>query len=418
MWAWDGTTTITMIEGVVDASNSFGSLQVHAGEAAFVEPGKAPVKRIVVRPRDAVSWSLYYPRVIGGADAKRLQAMGAAGDDLARAADLLHSGQVAQALPLIEAVRSRHPGNALALALAAVIDVAEDRKESARELARRAVEADNQSAAAALALSFVHQADFDIAAARKLAERAVRLDPENADAQARVAELRMAQGDTRGAREAAEKAVRRDPNSARAMSVLGFVQLAELRSKDALATFEKAVAIDPSFPLARLGYGIARFRGNVAAGREEMQTAVLLDPDNSLLRSYLAKAYFEENRPESASKELAAAKQLDPFRSDAVSLRCDPEADLQSPRRGARGVAPIDRAQRPTSGLSLEDVARRGSRGALGRSRGDLQRPRLRSTRDGHGASECRPRPIELFLAPVSGRHLSEYRRFLAGVPQ
>jgi hypothetical protein len=43
-----------------------------------------------------------------------------------------------------------------------------------------------------------------------------------------------------------------------------------------------------------------------------MQTAVLLDPDNSLLRSYLAKAYYEEGNLYSAEKELSAAKELDP----------------------------------------------------------------------------------------------------------
>src|SRR5262245_42096329 len=60
-----GITTVTMIEGVVDASNAQGAVTVTAGEQAYVEPGKAPVKKIVMRPRDAVSWSLYYPRVMG-----------------------------------------------------------------------------------------------------------------------------------------------------------------------------------------------------------------------------------------------------------------------------------------------------------------------------------------------------------------
>ncbi len=307
-----GTTTITMIEGIVDAFNDFGSLRVHAGEAAFVEPGKAPVKRIVVRPRDAVSWSLYYPRVLGGSDAANLRTLGSAGEDLSRASELLYSGQVAQALTLIDRARQSYPDNAIAMALAAIIDVAADRRDDARTLARRAFETDPESAAAALALSFVHQADFDIAAAREMAETAVRLDPDNAEAQSRVAELRMAEGDIAGARHAAEAAVRRDPNSARAIAVLGFVQLAEMRSAEARETFAKAVSIDPGFPLARLGHGIALFRSDLAAGREEMQTAVLLDPDNSLMRSYLAKAYFEEDLPDAAAKELAAAKRLDP----------------------------------------------------------------------------------------------------------
>ena len=307
-----GATTITMIEGLVDASNSFGSLQVSAGEAAFVEPGKAPVKRIVVRPRDAVAWSLYYPRVLGGADAARLGSMGAEGQGLARASELLSTGQVDQARSLIEQARERDPNHPIALALASVIDLVSDRKQQGLDLARRALEADPNSAAAALAMSFASQADFDIAGARKMAETAARLDPESAEALARVAELRLAEGDTRGAKDAAERAVRRDERSVRALTVLGFVQLAELRTAAALVTFEQAVETDPAFPLARLGLGIARIRTDLAGGREEMQTAVILDPENSLLRSYLAKAYFEERRPDVAEKELAAAKQLDP----------------------------------------------------------------------------------------------------------
>jgi len=310
--AANGTTTITMIEGLVDASNSLGSVQVGAGEVAFVEPGRAPIKRVVVRPRDAVSWSLYYPRVLGGSDAARLDAMGSSGQDLARAAELLAVGQVAEATALIGRVRAAAPQNPLALALGSVIDLVADRKDEALDAAERAVEADPTSATAALALSFASQAQFDIRRARETAESAARLDPESAEALARVAELRMAEGDTAGAREAADRAVRRDPGSARALAVLGFVQLAELRSKEALDTFERAVAADPSFPLAHLGLGIARLRSDLKAGREEIQTAVILDPESSLYRSYLSKAYFEERRPGPAEKELAAAKDLDP----------------------------------------------------------------------------------------------------------
>jgi cytochrome c-type biogenesis protein CcmH/NrfG len=286
---------------------------VHAGEAAYVEPGKAPVKQVVVRPRDAVAWSLYYPRVLGGADAERLSTMGAEGESLVRAAELLSAGQVDQAQPLIEQARENTPSNPVALALASVIDIAADRPQEAMNLAQRAVEADDQSAAAALAMSFASQARFDIARARKMAETAARLDPDSAEAQARVAELRMAEADIKGAKRAAEKAVRRDPNSARALTVLGFVQLAELHSAQALETFERAVQTDPGFPLARLGMGIARIRrGEMTKGREEMQTAVILDPDNSLFRSYLSKAYFEEKREDAAETELTLAKQLDP----------------------------------------------------------------------------------------------------------
>ncbi|MGH9867045.1 MAG: FecR domain-containing protein [Candidatus Polarisedimenticolia bacterium] len=309
----EGVTLISMLEGTVEASNEHGNLTVVAGEQAFVERGKAPVKRIMVRPRDAVAWSFYYPPVLGGADRERLKGMGGDGEGLVRAAEYLSSGQVDLARPLIAAARQSRPGEPVALALASVIEVAADRADDALNLARQAVEADGQSSSAALAMSFAAQAKFDIPRARETAETAARLAPDSAEALARVAELRMAEGDIPGARDAAERAVRRDPNSARALTVLGFIELAELRSADALATFEKAVAADPDFPMARLGFGIASIRrGNFEQGREEMQTAASLDPDNSLIRSYLAKAYYEEKREMEAGKELAAAKQLDP----------------------------------------------------------------------------------------------------------
>ena len=309
----DGGTTITMLEGVVEATNQFGGVSVTAGEKAVVEPGKAPVKAIVLRPRDAVNWSLYYPPVLGGADAERLKGMGNDGAELSKAAQLLSVGQVSSAVPLIDGVRQRQPNNPIALALASVVQLTEDNKAEAQELAKSALAADEKSPAANLAGSFAAQSQFDLDRAGTLAERAAQLDPEDATALIRVAELRMAKGDIAGARRAAESALKRNPDDAHALTVLGFAELAVLRADAARPLFEQAIARDPAFPLARLGLGLAQIRqGDLTGGREQMQTAAALDPTNSLLRSYLGKAYYEEKRSEEAGKEYATAKALDP----------------------------------------------------------------------------------------------------------
>lgn len=309
----DGTTVITMIEGTVEASNEHGAVTVTKGEEAVAEPGKAPQRRIAVHPRDAVAWSMYYPPVLGGADAERLKGMGAEGDKLASAATALSNGQVDSARAQIDAVRSSDPRNPVALALASTIALASDKKDEAHSLAEQAMAADGSSPAALLAGSFVAQSEFDIDRAAQLAEKAAKLDPNNAEALARVAELRLAQGDQAGARKAADAAVARQPQNARALSVLGFVQLASYETKDAAATFDKAVAADGAFPLAHAGRGIAQFRlGKLDAGRQELQTAATLDPGESLYRSYLGKAYYESYNSKAAGKELAAAKSLDP----------------------------------------------------------------------------------------------------------
>lgn len=311
--AQDGTTTVTMIEGVVLASNGYGSVEVGAGESAVAEPGKAPVRAVVVRPRDAVSWALYYPPVLGAKDAERIARMGEDGRALMDAAAKLGTGQVDEAGRLVAGVLERNPSEPVALSLAAVIALVGDRRDEARDLAARATSADGESAAAALAASFVAQADFDIAEAAALAGRAAELDPGSPAALARVAELRMAQGDVRGAREAARAALARSPEDPRALSVLGFVELAAMKPAEAAAHFEQALSSDSGFAEAHLGLGLARIRlRDLEGGREEIQAAVALDPSNSLLRSYLGKAYYEQRRSYEARKELDSAKDLDP----------------------------------------------------------------------------------------------------------
>ena len=308
-----GATVITMIEGTVEASNEHGSVTVTRGEEAVAEPGKAPQRRVVVRPRDAVAWSLYYPQVVGGVDGARLRAGGATGEALTQATSELASGQVDAAKGHIEQARATDPRNPIALALASIVALTTDHRDEARSLADQAMTADPLSPSGLLAGSFVAQADFDLDRARTLAEKAAALDPSSAEAMARAAELRLASGDHDGAKKAAEEAVRRQPDNARALTVLGFVHLAAYQTKDAAAQFDRAVAADSGFALAHAGRGIAQIRlGHVGPGREELQTAVTLDPSESLYRSYLGKAYYEEKRAKEAGKELAAAKDLDP----------------------------------------------------------------------------------------------------------
>ena len=311
--AKDSTVTITMMEGVVQASNEQGSLEVRPGEQAYVEPGKAPVRRTLVHPRDAVAWSYYYPPILGDADVARLKKQGAAGDSLTRAAAMLSAGQVGDARPLVDEALKSHPNDPIALALSSVIATGENRREDATKLAGEAMAAGPDSPAAALAGSIAAQGAFDVEKAAELSEKAARLDPGNPEARARAAELAMAQGDVDRARVFAQEAVKAAPGNARALSVLGFVELAEFNSAKAKSLFEQAVHADSGLPLAHMGLGIAQIRTKqVEQGRESLQTAATLDPADSLARSYLGKAYYEERRIPEAGKELAAAKELDP----------------------------------------------------------------------------------------------------------
>jgi tetratricopeptide (TPR) repeat protein len=76
--------------------------------------------------------------------------------------------------------------------------------------------------------------------------------------------------------------------------------------------------------LPRLGLGLAKIReSDLHEGRREIEVATGLDPNNSIVRSYLGKAYFEEKRTALTEPEYATAKELDskdptPFFYDAI----------------------------------------------------------------------------------------------------
>ena len=54
-------TRLTVVEGVVEFRNPQGSVLVAAKEQAIAKPGEAPRKVVIINPRDAVQWALYYP---------------------------------------------------------------------------------------------------------------------------------------------------------------------------------------------------------------------------------------------------------------------------------------------------------------------------------------------------------------------
>lgn len=308
----DNQTILTVFEGKVLAANEAGSLSLVSGQSAVAEAGKAPVLRVVVKPRDSVTWALYYPPVLYRLDTAK---EGVKETDVltSRAAQLLSVGRVDEAIETINQALSIDPANSDAFALQTIIAVVQNRKEEALSLAAKAVKADPKSATAQIALSYAQQANFDLSDARASTEEAVRLDPENTLAWARLAELWSSFGNLDKALENAQKAVSLDPDLSRTQTVLGFVYLTQIKTAMSREAFNKAIELDQGDSLPRLGLGLAKIRdGELEDGRRDIEIAASLDSSSSLIRSYLGKSYYEEKRSELAGREYAIAKELDP----------------------------------------------------------------------------------------------------------
>lgn len=332
-----------VFEGRVLLENELGNVPVVSGQSAVTHKGEPPQHVIVVRPRDAVQWALYYPPLfdyraaqLAGPDAPTLlkatqnyeegDVLGALSqlDNVSparrnvhyftlRAGMLLSIGRVDQAQADISEALNRDADNGVALALLSVIALVNNNNQEALQLAQRATERAPDSSIPRIALSYAQQGALQIDQASASAQDAARLAPEDALAQARVAELWLARGYAGRAIEAARLAVERNPTLSRPHTVLGFARLTTMEIEKAATAFQQAIALDQADPLPRLGLGLTKIRRNeLEDGRREIETAITLDPNNSILRSYLGKIYFEEKRDGLDETQYEMAKELDP----------------------------------------------------------------------------------------------------------
>jgi Tfp pilus assembly protein PilF len=371
---------VTVLEGSVRAANDLGNVLVGAGQQAVAIKGQAPQIQVVVRPRDAVQWALYYEPIAPAATFAQLDAIPAANQDAAffvrRAGLLLSVGQLEAARADLDQAQKLTPAYGDTYAVRAITAVALNDKAQALENGRRAVELAPNSTAARLALSYALQANFQLEEARNVISQAVMSSPNDAPAWARLAELRLMLDDVAGAADAAERAVMLAPELARPRVVLGFTQLAQLKVSDAGRTFNQAISLQSTDPLAHLGLGLAQIRrGRLADGRAELETAVALNPENAIARSYLGKAYFDERREPLAEQQFASAKMLDPLDPTAWYYNAIQKQTLNRP---VEALADVEEAIRLNDNRAVyrsrllldEDDAGRGAR--LGRVYRDL----------------------------------------------
>lgn len=393
------STTVLVFEGRVSVQNPGGAATAGSGESVLAKAGRAPVLQQVVRPRDAVVWTLYFPPTSAGplpaADAEPTATQQTPDFYIGRAEQRLVVGQVTGAEADLNRALELAPGSGEVLARQSVIAVTRNQTAAASALADQAIAAAPASAAALLARSYARQATMDLSGAIGDLQAAAEAQPGSALVRARLAELWLATGDVRRSEVEAEAAVAAEPTLGLAHTILGFVRLTQIRLDEAAAIFDEAIRLQPNAPLPRLGLGLTKIRdGSLQAGREQIETAVILDPANSLLRSYMGKAYFDEKRDPLAASQFQLAKQLDPLDPtpwfyDAVRRQTtnDPVGAL------AAVVGSIERNDNRAvfrSRLLLdEDLAARSA--AVGRIYKDLEFDEL-ALRKGWQAVEADPR--------------------------
>lgn len=310
-------TRITVVEGVVEMSGAGGIVRVVAGQRATARADAATA--IVAAPdlTEFLAWAVYYSPVwsLETPEPDAEPPPDRANDPqfyAGRAAGRLAVGSIDGARADLARALAIDPGHAEALALEAVVAADLNDSREALRAAEAAVLAGPDSGTALVALALVQRERFDLAAAREILGQAVAASPDSAIAWARLAELELEMGSLSAARQSARRAAELDPALSHAPTVLGFAELMNLRFSDAESSFRRAIVLDQSAPLPRLGLGLALIRrGELEAGRAELELAVLLSPNDAILRSYVAKAYFDEQRESLSEVLLDLAQRLE-----------------------------------------------------------------------------------------------------------
>ena len=339
-----GRTTLAVLEGEAELINAAGTITIAPGEQGVALLGQKPTKTAILNTARLVQWCLYYPGVLDlddlsltTAEQQALQpslTAYRAGDLLAAvsaypatrtpgsdqekvfaSALLLSVGQAVQADSLLNTLSVLTATNAsahrLANALREVIHSVSPANipsihpsESRPSL--------HTSATELLARSYAEQAALHLEDALLSARLAGRKSPKFAFAWTRIAELEFSRGRTKLALEALERSLALAPRNAQAIALKGFLLSAQNNLRDALPLFDQAIQLDSGLGNAWLGRGLAKIRlGRAAEGRFDLHAAATTEPQRSLLRSYLGKAWSNEGEAKHAEKELRLARELD-----------------------------------------------------------------------------------------------------------
>jgi tetratricopeptide (TPR) repeat protein len=326
-----GKTLLRMLEGELELSNPQGSITLTAGEQAEAEIGKAPKKTAVIEAVNLLQWALYYPGVLNpselgmtAGDQARVAASLAAynrgsliealerypkgyrpatrGGRLFRAAVVLSVGQLDEAEKSLAGVPEGDPGReALERMIAAV------------KFQEHSTAKEPETAGGWMAESYYQQSRSNLEAALAAAEKAEAIAPDFGYASVRVAELFFSFGKTPQALRALDRGLASTPDNAQGHSLRGFLLSAQNRIDAARDAFNHAIELDGALGNAWLGRGLTYIRqGKDEQGRQDLHTAATLEPNRSILHSYLGKAFSQVGENTSARKDLKRAIELDP----------------------------------------------------------------------------------------------------------
>ena len=324
--ATGGRTQVTMFDGEVELANSAGSVLLRSGEQGEAEPGKAPHKTAVIEATNIIQWALYYPGVL---DPRELDLTDEEQHVVSASLAAYRQGDLLGAL---EKYPSRYRpqqlrGSFTGLRCSWLLDGLKTRGTDADnnqgriwsgclgandccgEISRMDAEQNLKPPENGWRNLIMSNRGPILRVRSQAAKKATEISPEFGFAWARVAELEFSFGRTPQAIKDVEHSLALAPRNAQAHALKGYLFSAQNRIAKARESFDQAITLDGALGNAWLGRGLTFIRqGQDEPGRQDLQTAAVLEPNRSVFRSYLGKAFSEVGNNNKGESELTRAR--------------------------------------------------------------------------------------------------------------
>ncbi|WP_374354062.1 tetratricopeptide repeat protein [Chitinimonas sp.] len=387
--AEDGSSTITVLSGLVSVSNAYGAVEVGKNETATALPGQAPVKRQLVSTAERAQWvtshtlhAADFPEWASllGNDSdwqnrvpdyqNRLATLRR--DSPSVAAWLLGAelaawaGDTAQARALLAEGQTRYPNEHRFGLLAAKLALGAGDAKQARQLLAQQPDSFNR----ALLLGQLAQFDGEAGAAEAAYQHAIALQPDRAEGWLGLGTVRAEREHWAAARSDLAQAKARGASQAAAEQAW-LATLADLPT-EAQAHYQAALAANPADYVAWTGLGVARLKaGDNAGALDALLHANTIEPRYARSELYMGAAYYRLGKIKAAQDTLTRAAELDPndplpwrFKAMIARDQWQPEqalaADRQALARQSRlrslNQLAVDKAGSVSLGASLSDL--------------------------------------------------------------
>lgn len=304
----DNESKLIVLEGTVQISNPFGSVIVGRNEQAVVFAKQAPVKTLIINPRDRIQWTYYLT------EKRLIRYLKFREGSISRAEKFFNDGRFEESAHEFEEILSREPENPSALTGLGLIELIKGDIENARGYLEESLKI-KKEILPLLGKSYIYITKNLIDDAKEILKEVRSLFPRNPLTYIFSSYLQIFLGDFTGAIYECEKGLSVIPNDPLILAFVADIYFILNKPDDAKMKIDRLIKENPfsSEGYERLGFYHRVATGDSIKAREAFSHAISLDRFNDEAKAKLSDLLREEGYIPEALDLIREALTIAPF---------------------------------------------------------------------------------------------------------